>query len=718
MNNNFLKIKIFLTAAAFLFWPFFAFAYQGAPQTAFPKLANYYTKWALNESDVAQLSKWNVLILDPQTQENSSNILREIRQKNPSIIILARVAAEEINTSPDNTVGYSGGSVRNDLLEQLGDGWYLRDKSGKKLSFWQGTLLMNLTNGSGLVNGQRWNDFLPQFVNSRILSTGLWDGVFYDNVWPNISWFNGANIDVNNSGQLVAPANIDKAWLAGNEELLSKSQALFGSKYLVVANGHDCPQYEPTLNGIMMENFPPPWEGGGSWASAMKTYFDNKGFLNPYVGVINGNTGNTWAPDNYHKMRFYLGSTLLGDAYFSFDYGDQNHQQAWWYDEYQIALGKAVDLPVNILDKNNKTYKNGLWRRDFENGIVVVNSTNQTQNYAFTDEVFSKISGTQDSIVNNGSRVNFVSIAAQDSVVLMGDLSSRKIPAAASAAAVSSNTGSAAKPAPAVSSNKTTENIVSGGVYVNGAFYRSFDLSGQQTRNGFFAYNPGYSNGSQIIYVDINNDKVNETLVNVKGVISIYRSGKSLTTFKPFDVKYNGNISMTAADLNGDGQKEIVVGAGKGDVPQIKIFSYDGKLLSAGFLAYDRNFRGGVNVAAIDYNNDGKDEIVTGAGVGGGPQVRIFNKDGKVLSSFFAYNQNSRTGVSVAAGDIKGDGNKQIITGSGPGSLPEVRIWDKFGKLVSQFLAYDKTMTSGITVGSSDIDKNGKSEILVGNTAY
>jgi hypothetical protein len=141
-------------------------------------------------------------------------------------------------------------------------------------------------------------------------------------------------------------------------------------------------------------------------------------------------------------------------------------------------------------------------------------------------------------------------------------------------------------------------------------------------------------------------------------------------------------------------------------------------LLSGGFFAYDRNFRGGVNVAAIDYNNDGQDEIIAGAGVGGGPQVRIFNRDGKVLGSWFAYDKNSRSGVSVAAGKLNAGGEKQIITGTGPSVAPQVRVWDKFGKLISQFLAYDKNSLGGITVSATDINNDGKDEILAGSTAY
>ena len=66
------------------------------------------------------------------------------------------------------------------------------------------------------------------------------------------------------------------------------------------------------------------------------------------------------------------------------------------------------------------------------------------------------------------------------------------------------------------------------------------------------------------------------------------------------------------------------------------------------FFAYDEAFRGGVRVAVGDLGEDGKAEIYTAAGPGGGPHVRIFDEHGKVTGSFFAFEEDLRNGVNVA----------------------------------------------------------------------
>ena len=89
-------------------------------------------------------------------------------------------------------------------------------------------------------------------------------------------------------------------------------------------------------------------------------------------------------------------------------------------------------------------------------------------------------------------------------------------------------------------------------------------------------------------------------------------------------------------------------------------------------------------MAAGDVTGDGVAEIITGAGPGGGPHVRAFERGGGVteVASFYAYRPGVAGGVVVAAEDLTGDGVAEIITGAGPGGGPHVRVLDVSGVTV------------------------------------
>src|SRR5207253_2623408 len=98
------------------------------------------------------------------------------------------------------------------------------------------------------------------------------------------------------------------------------------------------------------------------------------------------------------------------------------------------------------------------------------------------------------------------------------------------------------------------------------------------------------------------------------------------------------------------------------------------------FLAYPAGFTGGVRVALADVTGDKVPDIVTAAGPGGGPHVKVFDgATGKLVASWFAYNPGFAGGVYVAAGDTDGDGRAEVITGAGPGGGPHVKVFGVAG---------------------------------------
>ena len=186
--------------------------------------------------------------------------------------------------------------------------------------------------------------------------------------------------------------------------------------------------------------------------------------------------------------------------------------------------------------------------------------------------------------------------------------------------------------------------------------------------------------------------------------------------FFAYSSAFQGGVNIASGDIDGDGVDEIITGAGPGGGPHVRIFSANGSVKGQ-FFAYAPGFKGGVNVAVGDIDGDGVDEIITGAGHGGGPHVRIFNADGHVEGQFFAYDSNFRGGVYVAVGDVDGGARNtkdEIITGAGPGGGPHVKIFDNHARVLSQFFAYGNKFNGGVNVDSADIDNDGVDEVITG----
>ncbi|HET6575559.1 MAG TPA: hypothetical protein VFG68_18295, partial [Fimbriiglobus sp.] len=222
----------------------------------------------------------------------------------------------------------------------------------------------------------------------------------------------------------------------------------------------------------------------------------------------------------------------------------------------------------------------------------------------------------------------------------------------------------------------------------------------------------------------------------------------------------NAAPRVAFGDVNGDGRVDVVLANGPGTAPLVTVI--DGQValnpgkvdkfpnldtlqgtpaILAQFFAYDPRFFGGVNVAVADLTGDGKAEIITGADIGGGPHVRVFdgvtvkgNADPREVDGFFAYEPTFKGGVRVAAGDVNGDGQPDLVLGAGVGGGPRVTVVD--GKQVAErqggaargsaargvnpaavlanFFAYDTAFRGGIFVDAGDFDNDGFADVLTG----
>ncbi|MBM4059318.1 MAG: VCBS repeat-containing protein, partial [Planctomycetes bacterium] len=96
----------------------------------------------------------------------------------------------------------------------------------------------------------------------------------------------------------------------------------------------------------------------------------------------------------------------------------------------------------------------------------------------------------------------------------------------------------------------------------------------------------------------------------------------------------------------------------------------------AEFAAFEPGFRGGVQTALGDLDDDGRFEILAAAGFGRIGEIRVFSSDGVELTAYRTrpFGPTWRGGVNLAVGDVDGDQRSDIFAARARGD-GEVRVF-------------------------------------------
>ena len=172
-------------------------------------------------------------------------------------------------------------------------------------------------------------------------------------------------------------------------------------------------------------------------------------------------------------------------------------------------------------------------------------------------------------------------------------------------------------------------------------------------------------------------------------IANTFSASDATTAFDTNSANNQASSSFTVQALD-----LTAAGAGAGGGPQVKVFNVDGSL-RFNFFAYDPAYFGGVTVATGDVNGDGVEDIVTGAAQGSS-HVKVFDgATGSQIASFFAF-PGFTGGVNVAVA------HGEVLVGAGPGGGPIVSSFSAGGVPSFSFFAFDPAFRGGVQVGGSD----------------
>ena len=276
----------------------------------------------------------------------------------------------------------------------------------------------------------------------------------------------------------------------------------------------------------------------------------------------------------------------------------------------------------------------------------------------------------------------------------------------------------------------------------------SGDVNGDGFDDIIMAQGPGTGSGSQVRIFD----GFDAIMLGVNTEIAsffVYSDQAGVSQ----NAGFGGGVFVASADFNGDGFDELAVSPGLGANGHLKVFDFNGAsgflgnapVLRSSFFAYP-GFAGEIRITTLRAN--GVEHLVTGSGAGSSlSDVRIYGSvfgigevdpstNVPVVAQFFPYQDfpelidvttplpgggtgterriTAFSGVSVAAGDVDGDGNDELFVSKNLG-LSDVRVY-KFGNLVSggeyaKFVAFEG-FQGEVRLGAADVDGDGRVEVL------
>ncbi|HOX27593.1 MAG TPA: VCBS repeat-containing protein [bacterium] len=209
---------------------------------------------------------------------------------------------------------------------------------------------------------------------------------------------------------------------------------------------------------------------------------------------------------------------------------------------------------------------------------------------------------------------------------------------------------------------------------------------------------------------------------------------RALDPAQPAQVIYQAipgsDFGLNAAFGDFDGDKADELALTLSDVADYTFFyKFDGSRLSPVqqipelFNVFGAGSGAGANLAAGDFNGDGRDELALSS-AGAGEMIKVFSVDlahkgqTKLISELKGYFGNTCSSTSLAAGDFDGDGRDELVLASQNGGVRilvlryEDKGFDPLNPMADLSADWGQDVT-GVHVSAGDVDGDNIDDLLV-----
>jgi hypothetical protein len=313
--------------------------------------------------------------------------------------------------------------------------WWLRDFDGNRIEgATKNNMRANITEWvKPDSKGRRWTEFKAQYDYDIWFKDKVWD-IWYSDVSGYRPKFQGRGpIGDFSGGKVTDPAEIEAGWRRGHQAWWRAIRRL-RPDIMIMAN-HNWYLYQASNNGVWdLKEYDKQVEGGllerimardrsfeanKGWNRLYEVYRWSIDYLRTTPILFFNVIGD---PDDYQFFRYAFATCLMGDGFFDYSPKDFHYGTVEWFDEFDRAgrdTTSWMGVPAAGSAFPREAWRQGVYRRDFENAVVLVNPRGNGAKTVEVESGLRHLDGRQDPGVNNGQLASRITLADGDGIVLV-----------------------------------------------------------------------------------------------------------------------------------------------------------------------------------------------------------------------------------------------------------------------------------------------------------